>query len=127
MGPPPGKGGGGLLGGVIGGVGGLLDSVVGDVLALADLDACSRATGSVFVMASDSVDVLEGVVYTPASTFVVSGKTRVADAADWTVMIVRKLQIVGNPTLVINADYGASPVPVPDGVGDRVGSLRLID
>lgn len=125
--PPPPPGGGGLLGGLVGGVAGLLGDVVGDVLALVDLDACTNATGSLFVMASDNVDVLEGVVYTPASMFVVSGKNRVAEAADWTVMIVRKLQIVGSPTLVINADYGASPVPVPDGVGDRVGALRLID
>lgn len=102
---------------------GLIGGIVGGLL---DTDPCAVAVGSKFTMASDNVDVLEGVVYTPAALLIVTGKNRVAEAADWTVMIARRLEIVGSPTLVINANYGASDVPVPDGVGNKVGKMRLI-
>ena len=82
--------------------------------------------GSEFVMASDHVERLDGVIYTPASKLIVRGTDQIAEASDWTVMIVETLEVRGSPTLVINADYAGSDVPVPQGLGPGSGRARLI-
>lgn len=82
--------------------------------------------GSEFVMASDNVERLDGVIYTPASRLIVRGSNQIAERSDWTVMIVETLEIRGSPTLVINADYAGSDIPVPPGVGPNSGAARLI-
>jgi hypothetical protein len=49
---------------------------------------------------------------------VVSGQgNEVADESAWTVILAKSLQLTGSARLVVNAEYGASPVPVPKGVG----------
>ncbi len=77
-------------------------------------------------MASDNVESLDGVIYMPVSRLIVEGRNEIAEASDWTVMIVESLEVRGSPTLTINADYGNSPVPVPAGLGRRDAELRLL-
>jgi hypothetical protein len=78
-----------------------------------------------FSISSDNVRRLEGVVYMPASRLIVSGTGQVADRSEWTVTVTRALEVQGSPTLVINEDYAASDVPVPDDLGPGIGSARL--
>jgi hypothetical protein len=43
----------------------------------------------------------------------------IADQSDYTVIIARKFEMKDGPELVLNTDYEHSPIPVPDGVGNK--------
>lgn len=80
-----------------------------------------------FVISSDNVESLLGVVYVPAAVLIVEGRADVARDSAWTVIVAHSLQMKGSPSLYINADYNATSVPVPAGVGPRTGGSRLIE
>jgi len=61
---------------------------------------------------------LIGTIYLPNAGLTVNGNnTRIADQSPWTVVVARRIRTQGSANLVINANYGASSVPVPAGVG----------
>jgi hypothetical protein len=66
------------------------------------------------------------VIYVPDAQLIVDGSADVARDSAWTVIVARMLQLKGSPSLVINANYSSSSVPVPDGVGPRAGGSQLI-
>lgn len=74
---------------------------------------------------SDSIDVLLGVVYAPNAKLIVDGKEEVAEGSDWTVIVAKAIQLKGSAKLVINTDYAASAVAVPQGVGPTGAAVRL--
>lgn len=78
-----------------------------------------------FIISADHVDSLLGVIYVPSAQLIVEGKSDVARDSAWTVIVARSVQLKGSPSLFINANYDASDVPVPAGVGPR-GGARLI-
>jgi hypothetical protein len=80
-----------------------------------------------FVISSDHVESLLGVVYVPAAVLIVEGRADVARDSAWTVIVADSLRMKGSPSLFINANYNASNVPVPAGVGPRTGGSRLIE
>ena len=80
-----------------------------------------------FIISSDNVESLLGVVYVPGARMVVEGRADVARDSAWTVIVAHSLQMRGSPSLFINADYNATRVPVPAGVGPRTGGSRLIE
>lgn len=80
-----------------------------------------------FLISSDHVESLLGVVYVPAARMIVEGRADVARDSAWTVIVAQSLQMRGSPSLFINADYDATRVPVPAGVGPRTGGSRLIE
>ncbi|CAN5397923.1 pilus assembly protein [soil metagenome] len=80
-----------------------------------------------FTIASDHVDSLLGVIYMPSARLVVSGNSPVARDSAWTVIVAKSLKLIGSPSLMINADYTATTVPVPTGVGPRGGGAKLIE
>ena len=63
----------------------------------------------------------------PQARVIVEGKSNVAQDSAWTVIVARELQLKGSPSLVVNANYTSSDVPVPEGVGPRRGRSRLVD
>lgn len=79
-----------------------------------------------FVISSDHVEVLLGVIYIPGARLVVEGSAAVARESAWTVIVARYLRMVGSPSLFINADYRSSDVPVPEGVGPSGGGSQLV-
>ena len=79
-----------------------------------------------FVISADNVESLLGVIYVPNALLRVEGRADVARDSAWTVIVAQSLQLKGSPSLFINADYDASDVPVPAGVGPRAGGSRLI-
>ena len=89
--------------------------------------AATRDNRQDFVIASDHVETLLGVLYIPSARLVVEGSADVARDSAWTVIVARKVRLDGNPSLFINANYNATTVPVPQGVGPRAGGSRLID
>lgn len=80
-----------------------------------------------FIISSDHVESLLGVVYVPSARMIVEGTADVARDSAWTVIVANSLQMKGSPSLYINADYDATRVPVPAGVGPRTGGSRLIE
>lgn len=89
--------------------------------------AATRDNKQDFVIASDRVETLLGVLYIPSARLVVEGSADVARDSAWTVIVARKVRLDGSPSLFINADYTATTVPVPQGVGPRTGGSRLIE
>lgn len=74
---------------------------------------------------SDHADYLVGTIYLPRGSFLIDANQDVAAASEFTVLVVRMLELKSGPHLVLNTNYGASEVPVPDGVGNRATNIRL--
>ncbi|MGX7705504.1 TadE/TadG family type IV pilus assembly protein [Methylobacterium sp. Gmos1] len=61
---------------------------------------------------------LVGTIYLPNASLTVNGtNNKVADQSPWTVVVARTIRTLGSASLVINAGYTTSGVPVPAGVG----------
>lgn len=80
-----------------------------------------------FIISSDNVESLLGVIYVPQAKLIVEGKAEVARESAWTVIVAKQLELKGSPSLFVNANYDASDVPVPNGVGPRAGGSRLLN
>ncbi len=86
----------------------------------------TRGNSEDFIITSDHVRSLLGVIYVPKARIIVEGKSSVAQDSAWTVIVSRELQLKGSPSLVVNANYEASTVPVPEGVGARRSNAQLV-
>lgn len=79
-----------------------------------------------FEIATDRARKLLGTIYLPNATLVVQGdNNKVADQSPWTVIVANMLTVSGSAQLVVNANYSASVVPVPTGVGNSARFIRL--
>jgi hypothetical protein len=87
----------------------------------------SRSNRQDFLVTSENVDRLLGVIYVPSARLVVEGRGDVARESAWTVIVAKMIQLKGSSSLFINADYDVSDVPVPTGVGPRQTGSRLLD
>ena len=65
---------------------------------------------------SPNVEELTGTIYLPRGELVVDPNDTVAESSAYTAIITYKLQLKEGPELVMNSDYGATDVPVPDGI-----------
>ncbi|WP_430913420.1 TadE/TadG family type IV pilus assembly protein [Methylobacterium sp. sgz302541] len=74
---------------------------------------------------SDNTRTMLGTIYLPAGRLVIDGKRPVSDRSTYTVIVAQQVNLYEGPTLVLNANYDASSVPVPKGVGPVSGKLRL--
>ncbi len=90
-----------------------------------------RTSGEDFKFESGAINRLEGVIYLPNTKLVVDGgsgggaASAVGETSNWTVTLAREIEVKGSTVLTINADYAASSVPVPTGVGPRQQGTRL--
>jgi Flp pilus assembly protein TadG len=85
------------------------------------------ANTGTFEISTTSAKQLLGTVYIPAAKLLVSGdKNKVNDAAPWTVIVAKSIEMRGSPHLLIQSNYAASDVPVPAGVGPMQASVRLV-
>jgi len=75
-----------------------------------------------FHMDSGRVEEMLGTIYIPNARLVIEGSQKVAEESDWTVIIAKQVNLKGSPSLVVNANYATSNVPVPVGVGPSVGA-----
>ena len=79
---------------------------------------------------------LIGTIYLPRGIFKASAKLEdilplpgdplkiIGEASTYTIIVANKIELDG-VNLVINADYAASDVPVPLGLGPKSTSVRL--
>lgn len=87
----------------------------------------ARGNTQDFGISSDHVESLLGVIYVPDAQLIVEGKADIARESAWTVIVARALQLKGGPSLIINANYANTDVPVPAGVGPRNGGSQLVE
>lgn len=59
---------------------------------------------------------LTGTIYLPRGNLKVDPASSVAAKSAYTAIIVNKLTVDNGPSLVLNTNYGATAVPVPDGI-----------
>ena len=77
----------------------------------------SAPAGRAFEVLSDDARRLVGTIYMPRGIFLVSADQVVADRSEYTAIVVQKLALSQAPRLVLNANYSATKVPVPQGLG----------
>jgi hypothetical protein len=68
---------------------------------------------------SNNARRLVGTMYFPRSKLRISANNPVADKSEYTVIVAREFQLDNGPELVLKTDYAASPIPLPDGVGNK--------
>jgi hypothetical protein len=80
--------------------------------------------GMQFLIGTDLATKLLGTIYLPSGTLNIDVLGLVAAESAYTVIVADRLD-VKRADLVINSDYGATDVPVPQGVGPTGGSVSL--
>jgi Flp pilus assembly protein TadG len=76
---------------------------------------------------SDNARNLLGTIYLPAGRLIIDAKNPVADRSAYTIIVAKQVELFDGPNLYLNADYSATDVPVPAGVGPTTSrSVTLI-
>ena len=91
--------------------------------SICDGDDCHFRT---FEIKSSRVSSLLGTIYLPEDRFIINTTMPISEEAAFTIILSRYLQGMQSPQLVLNTDYEATDVPVPDGFIGSEGS-RLIE
>ncbi|MEM1376731.1 MAG: pilus assembly protein TadG-related protein [Pseudomonadota bacterium] len=68
-------------------------------------------------ISSNDARTLLGTIYLPNSVLMIDAQAPVADTSAYTAIVVGRMWLREGPTLVLNADYSATDVPVPAGLG----------
>jgi hypothetical protein len=74
---------------------------------------------------SENAHELLGTIYLSRGVLIVDTQAPVADTSAYTALVVRRLELKGGPTLVLNAKYSMTDVPVPSGLGPTGGEIYL--
>ncbi len=84
--------------------------------------------GRPFSITTNNARYLVGTIYLPNGRFVIDSDQNVADNSEFTVVVVRMLELKSGPRLVLNTDYALIDVPVPAGVGPSASksAVRLV-
>ncbi len=77
----------------------------------------SSGGDATFRISSNDARRLLGTIYLPKSMLLVDADKPVAGDSAYTVVVAREIEIANRSRLVLNTDYAATDVPVPDGVG----------
>lgn len=77
-------------------------------------------------VSSNNVRVLLGTIYLPSGDLIVIATSRVGDMSAYTVVVARRVSLIGTPALHLNAAYSSTDVPVPEGLGPNSGAARLV-
>ena len=77
------------------------------------------------IILSSNARTLLGTIYLPRGILNVAALQPVADASAYTALVVNRLTMAGSPTLALNANYSATDIPVPEGVGPTGGQVFL--
>jgi len=85
----------------------------------------TSSSGREFIIASKNAHTLLGTFYLPKGTLVVDTNQPIADNSAFTIIVANKIQLKGKPSLVLNSDYAATDIPVPNGVGPIGGTTYL--
>jgi hypothetical protein len=77
----------------------------------------NQPAGTQHRIAGGSIEKLTGTIYFPTSNLLIDPKSAtVAAQSEYTVIIANKIRMNEGPEMILNSDYGATKVPVPEGV-----------
>jgi hypothetical protein len=85
----------------------------------------SAAHGSKHTILSNNAHTLLGTIYLPQGTLHIDAEAPISNRAAYTIIVTNQIELVSGPELFLNANYDASTVPVPEGVGPIAGLPRL--
>jgi len=74
---------------------------------------------------SNNARTMLGTIYLPAGRLVIDADKPVGDQSAYTVVVAQQVNLYEGPNLYLNANYDATSVPVPKGVGPVTGRLLL--
>ncbi len=75
---------------------------------------------------SERAREMTGTIYLPEGLLLVDSRRPIADQSPFTIIVVSRLDLYDGPSLVLNANYDGTPVPVPPGLGPiGAKSVRL--
>ncbi len=74
---------------------------------------------------SDDARKFLGTFYLSRGVLQVNTQKPVADNSAYTAIVARRLSLIGRPSLVLNADYAGTDIPVPEGVGPVGNTVSL--
>ncbi len=83
--------------------------------------------GTIFEVSAKRAANLLGTIYLPKGTLKVHAKNKIAESSAYTVIVARMIDIGNLADMVINSNYAASAVPVPDGLGPSKSTITLTD
>ena len=98
---------------------------VGDMAGLLMFEDRGAPKLRQFRIQSNNARRLLGTIYLSQGYLQVDADKPVGDLSAYTVIVVRQMRLEAGPNLVMNASYGTTDVPVPDGVGPRGGTIAL--
>ena len=78
-----------------------------------------------YEFSSNDAKTLVGAIYLPVGVFYVDASSPVAEESAYTAIIASQIEVSGAGKLVLNSDYADTDVPVPAGLANAGGSVRL--
>jgi hypothetical protein len=103
----------------------LVDTLLGDIISPTPPPLAYTKPVRTYRIISDNARTMLGTIYLPAGRLVIDASRPVADQSAYTVIVAQQINLYEGPNLVLNANYGATSVPVPKGVGPVSGRLLL--
>lgn len=85
-------------------------------------DRTANTSANQFGGSSNSV--IQGAVYFPNGTAEINCNGTVGASADWTVWVVKRLQLDSSATLQVTSKYSGSATPIPDAVSTMVNGQK---
>lgn len=70
-----------------------------------------------YLISTPNAHTLIGTIYLPKGRLIVNTSGDVAQDSAYTAIVSRLIEVTGNANLVLNTDYDATDVPVPEGIG----------
>lgn len=93
----------------------------GDMAGLLITEERTNPQDQRFEILSNDARTLLGTIYLPQGRLYVAAKKPVGDQSAYTIVVARRFSLSEGPTMVLNTNYGATDIPVPNGVGPTAG------
>jgi Flp pilus assembly protein TadG len=89
----------------------------GDLAGILFIEEAQGKDGRDFRISSNNAYNLLGTIYLPRGHLVIDSEKPVAGNSAYTVIVARKIELSKRPRLILNTNYTATDVPVPEGLG----------
>jgi hypothetical protein len=104
---------------------GLVDDATGLLLPPTPPPLGQSKPMRIYRIISNNARIMLGTIYLPAGRLVVDANKPVADQSAYTVVVAQQVNLYEGPNLYLNANYDATSVPVPKGVGPINGKMLM--
>ena len=98
----------------------------GDMAGLLFFETRNKTAQGTHSILSNNARLLLGTIYLPKSKLVIDADAPVADQSAYTAIVAREVKLFSGPHLILNTDYSATEVPVPDGIKGLGNQVVLV-